>query len=169
MSEFLLRGYNVAVPAVDSGDDIYVVGDMDGNLIRVQVKSANCKKKPYGFCGQVRLKLVQLSEVKQTPLVYLFALRWDERWFYLIITRDDLLTEHELHNAGTVKNEWIWFRFKFFTNTHPDSRLSMTSSLTPAPTTLPFSSVTCSDVDFSAYLGWETAFPGQLIVNDDRV
>ncbi len=76
MSEFLLRGYNVAVPAVDSGDDIYVVGDAEANLIRVQVKSANCKKKPYGFCGQVRIRLSQLHETKNTPLLYIFAMRY---------------------------------------------------------------------------------------------
>ena len=152
MSEFLLRGYNVAVPAVDSGDDIYVVGDGDGNLIRIQVKSANCKKKPYGACGQVRLKLAQLSEVKKTPLVYIFALRFENLWHYIIIHREDLLTEHELHNTGTVKNDWIWFRFKFFMNL-------AAASLRPSSFILPPSSlpprVTCSDRDFSEYVGWE--------------
>src|SRR5437763_10837468 len=44
MSELLLRGYNVAIPAVDVGDDIYVVEDAESNLIRVQVKSSNCAK-----------------------------------------------------------------------------------------------------------------------------
>ena len=38
MSEFLLRGYNVAVPAVDTGDDVFVVDDRQGALWRVQVK-----------------------------------------------------------------------------------------------------------------------------------
>jgi len=37
MSEFLLRGYNVAVPAVDVGDDIFVVDDREGLLSLVQV------------------------------------------------------------------------------------------------------------------------------------
>src|SRR5258708_2481241 len=132
MSELLLRGYNVAVPAVDSGDDIYVVGDAEANLIRVQVKSGNCKKKPYGFCGQVRVRFDQLFEVKKTPLIYIFALRWDERWYYIIADREDLLTEHELHNAGAVKNDYIWFRFKFF-----DSQPSPHHQPSPHPSPLP--------------------------------
>jgi len=34
MSEFLTRGWNVAIPEVDIGDDIFVVRDSDGNLSR---------------------------------------------------------------------------------------------------------------------------------------
>ena len=37
MAEFLVRGYNVAVPEVDVGDDIFVVKDNDGEYSRVQV------------------------------------------------------------------------------------------------------------------------------------
>ena len=35
MSEFLFRGYNVAVPEVDRGDDLFVVQDADGSLTMV--------------------------------------------------------------------------------------------------------------------------------------
>src|SRR4051794_38172880 len=56
MSEFLLRGYNVAVPEIDVGDDIYVVEDQNGNLRRVQVKSANCNSTKKGYTGQVNVK-----------------------------------------------------------------------------------------------------------------
>ena len=38
MSEFLLRGWNVAIPEIDIGDDIFVVQDESGTLRRVQVK-----------------------------------------------------------------------------------------------------------------------------------
>jgi hypothetical protein len=44
MAEFLLRGYNVAMPEVDIGDDIFVVHDREGELWRVQVKTAICKQ-----------------------------------------------------------------------------------------------------------------------------
>ena len=36
MSEFLTRGWNVAIPEVDIGDDIFVVQDDNGTLRRVQ-------------------------------------------------------------------------------------------------------------------------------------
>ena len=35
MAEFLLRGWNVAIPEVDTGDDIFVVQDENGTLRRV--------------------------------------------------------------------------------------------------------------------------------------
>jgi hypothetical protein len=46
MSELLIRGYDVAAPIVDDGDDSEL------SLIRIQVKSANCLKAPYGFADR---------------------------------------------------------------------------------------------------------------------
>ena len=40
MSYFLLRGWNVAVPEVDVGDDIFVVDDKKGVFYRIQVKTS---------------------------------------------------------------------------------------------------------------------------------
>ncbi len=40
MAEFLMRGWNVAIPEVDTGDDIFVVQDENGTLRRVQVKTS---------------------------------------------------------------------------------------------------------------------------------
>src|SRR5258708_33063386 len=83
MSELSLRGYNAAMPILDDGDDLYVTAP-DTNLIRVQVKSANCLKIPFGFVGKVRVKLAQLKDEKKTPLVYVFAFRWQECWYHLV-------------------------------------------------------------------------------------
>jgi hypothetical protein len=46
MSEFLIRGYNVAIPQVDVGEDVLVVDDRQGDVTRVQVKSADARTKP---------------------------------------------------------------------------------------------------------------------------
>ncbi|MFY0542013.1 hypothetical protein [Nannocystis pusilla] len=43
MSELLLRGWNVAVPVVDLGDDVFVIDDRDKAIRRVQVKSTEAK------------------------------------------------------------------------------------------------------------------------------
>ena len=40
-SEFLLRGWNAAVPAVDVGDDALVLDDDAGTVRRVQVKTSS--------------------------------------------------------------------------------------------------------------------------------
>ncbi len=40
MSELLLRGWNVAVPVVDVGDDVFVIDDNDKTTWRLQVKTA---------------------------------------------------------------------------------------------------------------------------------
>ena len=138
MSELLGRGYNVAVPVVDTGDDLYVVNDAEAKLIRVQVKSSNCKKKPYGFVGQVRIRFSQLKEVKKTPLIYIFALRFEGKWYFLIVSRSRLEDEAEFGGAGSVRNDYIWLRFKF----HTQER-----------------SVTCSDINFTEFQNWDAEFP----------
>ena len=38
MSEFLTRGWNVAIPEVDIGDDIFVVQDDNGVLIIFDIR-----------------------------------------------------------------------------------------------------------------------------------
>jgi hypothetical protein len=45
MSELLLLGWNVAVPVVDIGDDVFVIDDNDKTTYRLQVKSAQPSKK----------------------------------------------------------------------------------------------------------------------------
>jgi len=43
MSEFLTRGWNVAIPEVDIGDDIFVVRDSDGGFRSKQVLPEKAK------------------------------------------------------------------------------------------------------------------------------
>jgi hypothetical protein len=48
MSELLLRGWNVAVPVVDVGDDVFVIDDNDKTTWRLQVKSSKVENLPAG-------------------------------------------------------------------------------------------------------------------------
>jgi len=41
MSELALRGYNVAIPQIDVGDDVFVVNDETGVMSRLQVKTSS--------------------------------------------------------------------------------------------------------------------------------
>ena len=137
MSELLLRGYNVAVPTLDDGDDIYVT-DEKANLTRIQVKSAACQKTPAGFSGQVRLKHAQLKNPKATPLVYIFCLRWRSKWKYIIAPRESFEQKFELHGAGTIVSDWVFCRITFDTAEKK---------------------VRCLDCDFKEFLGWDKVFP----------
>ena len=98
MSEFLIRGYNVAIPEVDVGDDVIVIEDDLGNLTRVQVKSvtARLKKNKKGYYSQVNLRVDQLQATLNTKLFYLVLIRHDEKWITtLMISREDLNNEYE--------------------------------------------------------------------------
>lgn len=65
MSEFLYRGYNVAIPAVDIGDDVYVVEDQVGTMWRLQVKTSDA---PEARAGTYQLSRRQLREIKANEL-----------------------------------------------------------------------------------------------------
>lgn len=94
MSEFLLRGYNVAVPTVDVGDDVFVVDDRDGTLWRVQVKTGSTSAhaiptaKPLSI--QCQLSRRQLREAKPAELFFMLMARWGARWRFVLISRRDL-------------------------------------------------------------------------------
>ncbi|HEX3477620.1 MAG TPA: hypothetical protein VHT91_21510 [Kofleriaceae bacterium] len=87
MSEFLYRGYNVAVPAVDIGDDVYVVEDRMGTMWRLQVKTSD---QPEDNPGIYQLSRRQLREVKRNELFFMFMRRWCGRWRFILIHRKEL-------------------------------------------------------------------------------
>ena len=73
MSEFLLRGWNVAIPEIDIGDDIFVVQDESGTLRRVQVKTSTSTNRRNSFSGRFKIPLKQLRILSKfrfiTPLL----------------------------------------------------------------------------------------------------
>lgn len=88
MSEFLYRGYNVAVPAVDVGDDVYVVEDQQGTMWRLQIKTSDDVAQKN--VGTYSLSRRQLREIKANELFYMFMLRWQQRWRFVLIAREQL-------------------------------------------------------------------------------
>src|SRR5688572_16564709 len=85
-SEFLLLGYNAAVPDVDVGEDIFVIEDRSGTVWRVQVRTTLGKRKRYGWSGRFYVSLKQLNKGFRPPLVYLFALRKEVgQWEFVVI------------------------------------------------------------------------------------
>jgi hypothetical protein len=100
MSEFLLRGYNVAIPEVDVGDDIFVVHDQLGTLWRIQVKTARGEEREYGYSGQFLVPLKQLERALQPDLFYVLALRKSTQWDFVVIPLKDLRKEYEAFGVG---------------------------------------------------------------------
>ena len=95
MADFLLRGWNAAIPEVDVGDDIYVVEDGNGSLKQVQVKTVSAKhhKDGIGFSARYTLKADQLR-APATQLFFVFLVRLTSSWSDpIIISKSDLVNE----------------------------------------------------------------------------
>lgn len=115
MAELLLRGWNTAIPEVDVGDDIFAVRDSDGNMHRVQVKTATAKPRGYGYSAEFNLPLSQLRTQIRPEVTYIFATRLQDHWGdFVVINREALNKEYELQGMGSKnKNRlklWLCFR-----------------------------------------------------------
>jgi hypothetical protein len=73
MSEFLILGWNVAIPEVDVGDDIFVVQDDNGTLRRIQVKTSASTTRQSGFSGKFSVSNRNLRNITNI-LVLIFSL-----------------------------------------------------------------------------------------------
>jgi hypothetical protein len=96
MSQFLVRGYNVAMPEVDMGEDIFVVRDWDANLWRIQVKAA-VGKGQQKVGGTFKVPLSQLNKKQDPELYYVFALYHNGLWREFVVFRR--VTLRRLGNA----------------------------------------------------------------------
>lgn len=97
MSEFLWRGYNVAIPAVDVGEDIFVVEAEQGVLRRVQVKTAGTGTVRGGNkTVQFNLSRSQLNlQPGGSDLFYMLLARWDDidakiPWRFLLLRNEEV-------------------------------------------------------------------------------
>jgi hypothetical protein len=113
MAEFLLRGYNVAMPEVDIGDDIFVVHDQEGRLWRIQVKTAVGKRRGYGYSGKFAVRWDQLGTARQPDLFYVFALRAGKQWEFLLIKRRELQDLQNERRLATRSGNNLIFALRF--------------------------------------------------------
>jgi hypothetical protein len=136
MSEFLVRGWNVAMPEVDTGDDIFVVEDENETFYRVQVKTANSVERKNGYSVQFNMALSQLEEYEPT-IYYVFLIRNKEEWSKILLIPQKKLYE-SFHNSsmGSVyeKSLTLYFSIK-------DDK------------------ITCSNLDFTEYINNFNDFP----------
>lgn len=114
MSEFLARGWNVATPEVDIGDDIFVVEDKKGIFQRIQVKSAIAKERTEGYSVQFNLPYEQLRLPTIPEIYYVFMIRYQDKWSdILIIDRETLYQFHRNQNPNFSFGEKITLYLSF--------------------------------------------------------
>jgi hypothetical protein len=147
MSELLCLGWNVAIPEVDVGDDIFVVSDKpidgtDREFFPVQVKYAMGKKrkKARNFSAGFEVPFSQLERSSGTrnDLIYVFVVRFKNRWeSFVIIKRMDLYGMH-IRKKGHIgskikkKDEFVLRLYMAFNPDKPSvncSRQDMTANL----------------------------------------
>lgn len=137
MAELLLRGWNTAIPEVDVGDDIFVVHDSQGDLRRVQVKTALARPLQVGHSAQFNLSLSQLQTSMTPEVTYIFAVRLLDRWdSFVVIDREILDEEHSSYRLGSGSTDRLVLRLRFKET-----------------------SVTCKRRDLSQYRNNWTSFP----------
>ena len=136
VAEFLIRGWNVGIPEVDVGNDIFVVEDASGKLRRVQVKTSTSTVRKNGFSGQFNVPLTQLREIRN-PIHYVFVVRNKDHWTKPVIIRQDNLRDHfQNDNIGSEHNGFLNLYFSYTAD-----------------------KVECSGLDLSKYVSDFTDFP----------
>lgn len=137
MSEFLIRGWNVAIPEVDTGDDIFVVEDQNTVFRRVQVKTSQVTQRQKSRSMQFQLPVKQLKTISPTLLHYIFLGRFTETWTKPIIIRQDVLYDYYAnHQIGNLHQESLVLYFSWQEN-----------------------QVICSGQDFTPYINDYRDFP----------
>jgi hypothetical protein len=118
MAEFLMRGWNVAIPEVDIGDDIFVVQDDDGTLRRVQVKTSQAKIQGNGKAFSARFNVPNRQLLAGTSAVeihFVFLARVQDSWSKPVIIRQGHLQSELQIGTKSLKptgNTTLYLTFK---------------------------------------------------------
>ena len=113
-SYFLARGWNVATPRVDIGDDLLVIEDKQGFFLRIQVKTAQAIIRQKSFNVRFNVSLKQLKNMNDPELYYVFMAYHQNEWHHkIIITRSALFSLHLQHGIGSLIGENLILYFSF--------------------------------------------------------
>lgn len=105
MSELAWRGYNVALPEIDIGDDIFVVDDRYSTrpLRRIQVKTA---KEMTHQANSYQVAVTDSQINTDSDLFFVFALRRkdEDRWRFIVLHRADL--KHYIDSRAKTREKF---------------------------------------------------------------
>jgi hypothetical protein len=87
MAELARRGYNVAIPEIDKGDDVFVVNNDTGAMWRIQVKTSTGRQQAHSRAYQFRSLQHAITHPQNPELHFAFVLRVPDRWRYIIMDR----------------------------------------------------------------------------------
>jgi hypothetical protein len=114
MSYFLGRGWNVATPEVDVGDDLLVIEDQKGFFTRIQVKTTQSVERETGFRARFTLSIAQLQRRYNPELYYMLMLYRQHEWQHkLLIPRAALLFEYLTHQIGSSSGDNLLLYFSY--------------------------------------------------------
>ena len=112
MAELSMRGYNVAAPGVDIGDDVLVLNEDTGKIDRVQVKTARKHTKSssnkknrliYEFLVHKPRITENLSKAGSDPyfIFAMLSIGWPKYWTFVIISKSVLAHLVKENDLGT--------------------------------------------------------------------
>lgn len=126
----MVRGWNVAVPEVDVGDDLFVVRDAVGEFSRIQVKTANIVVRKNGYSAQFSVPIQQLERSTFPELTYCFVLNGENDWLgTVVISRKELLRLYDFSEIGSLINDTLMLYFSFKDNCLVCSKEDLTDYL----------------------------------------
>ena len=104
MSELALRGYNVATPEIDKGDDVFAVNDRTGAMWRLQVKTSNVRAGARTERFSFRARESAIQNPQSPELYFIFVMRRANRtWMFAVIERP-VLRNYAHNGLGTLHN-----------------------------------------------------------------
>lgn len=118
MSEFSYRGYNVAIPEIDAGDDVFVVDDVKGTMWRIQVKTATPTEQKRSRQFQFRSRESAIVTPVTPESTFIFVLRTANSWRFLVVARNILHNYVVANTLGSLTGSYRQIRLTL----HDDGR-----------------------------------------------
>lgn len=100
------RGWNVATPMVDVGDDLFVFRRAATDLARLQIKTGSAEDRDYGYSTRFMVRRDRIHASLDTPLFFLFLVDLgDDRGPTLTFPQSDFRDLVDDQNMGSETSE----------------------------------------------------------------